>query len=127
VPILSEFPAQDDTIAGYGSMSPDADLQFLRYTLDYVLAPAGQTERENADWGRGDVGPATAAVNQVARRYPDLTRALFIERNRRWVPRITAMLGQARPSLVVMGNYHLLGPDGVLMQLRQNGLVARRM
>ena len=37
------------------------------------------------------------------------------------------MLVQTKPSLVVVGNYHLLGPDGVLAQLRQQELAAKRI
>jgi uncharacterized protein YbaP (TraB family) len=126
VAIRSEFPAQDDTIAAYGAMSPLADLEFLRFTLDDILDPPGDIDRENAAWARGDLGPATAKVATARRRYPEFYRELLVERNRRWAPRIADMLQQSKPSLVVVGNYHLLGPDGVLAQLRRAGLTARR-
>jgi uncharacterized protein len=126
VPIRSEFPAQDDTIAAYGALSPIADLEFLRFTLDDILAAPGEVDRENAAWARGELGPATAKVAAAKRRYPEFYRELLVERNRRWAPRIADMLQQAKPSLVVVGNYHLPGPDGVLAQLRRAGLTARR-
>jgi uncharacterized protein YbaP (TraB family) len=126
IQVRSEFPTQEDTVAAYGAFSPAADLQFLRFTLDEILAPPGKTDRENADWGRGQLGPATATVDAASQRYPELYQELFVERNRRWAPRIAAMLEQTAPSLVVVGNYHLLGPDGVLAQLRSSDLQARR-
>ena len=43
VTVHSEFPAQDDTIAAYGALSTLADLQFLRFTLDEILAAPGET------------------------------------------------------------------------------------
>ena len=122
VPIRSEFPAQDDTIAAYGALSPAADLQFLRLTLDDILAAPGKVDQENAGWARGALGPATARVRGISQQYPDLYRALIIERNRGWLPRIADMLRQAKPSLVVTGGYHLLGPQGVLAQLHEHGL-----
>jgi uncharacterized protein len=127
VPIRSEFPAQDDTIAAYGTLSPLADLQFLRLTLDDILAAPGEIDRENADWAGGALGRATAKVADARRRYPELFHYLFVERNRQWAPRILDMLQQTKPSLVVVGNYHLLGPDSVLAQLRQHDLTATRM
>jgi uncharacterized protein YbaP (TraB family) len=127
VPVRSEFPAQDDTIAAYGALSPAADLQFLRFTLDEILAAPGRVDRENADWARGDLGPAASAVSTASKAFPELYQELFVARNTRWIPRISAMLEEARPSLVVVGNYHLPGPDGVLAQLRRNGLAARRV
>jgi uncharacterized protein len=127
VPVRSEFPTQGDTIAEYGALSPDQDLQFLRLTLDNILAPPEQVARENSDWARGDVARAAAAADQFRRRYPELARALLIERNRRWVPRIQAMLQEAKPSLVVVGDYHLLGPEGLLALLKTAGLNPRRL
>jgi uncharacterized protein YbaP (TraB family) len=127
VPISSEFPAQDDTIVEYGSMAPDQDLQFLRYTLDDILAPPEEATRENADWARGDLARATASAIRFKQRYPELARSFFVERNRRWLPRIGAMLQQPKPSLVVVGNYHLLGPDGVLALLKAQGRAAERL
>jgi uncharacterized protein YbaP (TraB family) len=127
VPVRSEFPAQDDTIAAYGSLSPAADLQFLRFTLDEMLAAPGKVDRENADWASGDLGPATATLVAASKLYPDLYRELFVERNNRWIARIGEMLKLPKPSLIVVGNYHLLGPAGVLALLRQNGLSPRRV
>jgi uncharacterized protein YbaP (TraB family) len=126
IPIHSEFPAQSDILGEFGSASPDQDLQYLRSTLDNILAPADQVERENADWAHGDEARATTAARQFSQRYPDLTR-MFVARNRRWVPRITAMLQADRPSLVVVGNYHLLGPEGILVLLKTDGLRPKRM
>jgi uncharacterized protein YbaP (TraB family) len=127
VPVQSEFPAQDDTIAAYGALSQVADLQFLRFTLDEILAPPGEVDGENAGWAKGALGPAITTVNAIRQRYPELYQELFVERNRRWVPRIANMLRQAKPSLVVVGNYHLLGPQGVLAQLRLEHLAAARV
>lgn len=127
VPIFSEFPAQDDTIAEYGALSPEQDLQFLRYTLDNILAQPEEATRENADWARGDLERATASAIRFNRRYPELARSFFVERNRRWLPRIRAMLRQPKPSLVVVGNYHLLGPGGMLALLQAQALPAERI
>ena len=126
IPIRSEFPTQGDTIAEYGSLSSDQDLQFLRYTIDNILG-SREAEHEDAEWARGDVALATTSANRFRRRYPDLARVFFLERNRRWVPRIEAMLREAKPSLVIVGNYHLLGSEGVLALLKADGLQPRRV
>jgi len=126
VPVRSEFPTQEDTIAGYGALSPIADLQFLRFTLDEILAGPAKLRRENADWARGAIGLATERVQTAGRKFPELYDELFVQRNRRWTPRIADMLQQHKPSLIVVGNYHLLGPDGVLVLLGRNGLKLER-
>jgi uncharacterized protein YbaP (TraB family) len=55
-------------------------------------------------------------------RYPALYASIVIERNRRWVPRFETMLQSERPAMVVLGLYHLAGPDSVLEQLRAAGM-----
>ena len=71
VPVHSEFPAQDDTIAAYGALSPLADLQFLRFTLDDILAAPGEIDRE-IRVGEGRTG---AGDNDGESHKPAISRA----------------------------------------------------
>src|SRR6266849_5140886 len=41
VPLFSEFAVKNDVVMWFGTMSPEQDLQFLRYILDEVLASPG--------------------------------------------------------------------------------------
>ena len=45
---------------------------------------------------------------------------LFVERNRRWVPKIEACLDGAR-CMIVVGAGHLVGADGLISLLRARG------
>ena len=54
VPLFSEFAVKDDVVTWFGTMSPEQDLQFLRYILDEVLAAPGAQASTFTDWGRGD-------------------------------------------------------------------------
>ena len=124
VSVLSEFPAKDDVIAWFGAMSPERDLQFLRYSLDQILeGPAN--ERIYAAWSGGDAGPAAGRVADIKRLYPDLYPKIVVERNIGWIPRFTTMLTNKKPALVITGLYHLAGPDNLLIQLRAAGLIVR--
>jgi uncharacterized protein YbaP (TraB family) len=125
--IRSEFPAQDDLITWFGGLSPDLDLQRLRETIDDVLASDADTQRIDEAWARGDTAPAAAEVARIKPLYPDLYDVLLLKRNRDWVPRIQSMLKEPTASLVVVGNYHLVGPDGIVAQLRTASLHARRV
>jgi hypothetical protein len=54
VPLFSEIAVKDDVVMWFGTMSPEQDLQFLRYVLDEVLAFPGAQASTFTDWGRGD-------------------------------------------------------------------------
>ncbi|MFZ6820012.1 TraB/GumN family protein [Undibacterium sp. Ji22W] len=121
IPHASEFRSQDDLIEFMGGMTPQEDSQFLQYTLDHILAGHAENERIYAAWARGDSGPADAFVSNVKRVQPDLYAKHMVARNRSWLPRFAAMQKQSKPSLVIVGLYHMAGPDSLLEQLRADG------
>jgi uncharacterized protein YbaP (TraB family) len=124
VSVSSEFPAKDDVIVWFGAMSPEQDIQFLRYSLDQIL-DGPENERIYAAWSRGDAAPAASRVAEMKRLYPDLYPKIVIERNSGWIPRFRTMLASKRPALVITGLYHLAGPDNLLVQVRAAGLTVR--
>jgi uncharacterized protein YbaP (TraB family) len=84
-------------------------------------------QRIYAEWDNGNAAPATAWMARMARNYPQLYRAMDVRRNGLWVPRVQAMLNANRPSMIVVGLYHLVGPDSILAQLAARRIRARRM
>lgn len=125
--VESEFPTQDDVMEWFGAMTPEQGLQFLRYTLDNILA-APESEAAKFDaWMRGDAGPAQAWMAQMKQRYPELYATIVVQRNVNWVARVEAMLTARQPAVVITGLYHLVGPDSLQHQLASAGLNARRV
>ena len=52
---------------------------------------------------------------------PDLYAKHVVRRNRNWLPRFAAMQNNAQPSLVIVGLYHMVGPDSLVEQLKAAG------
>lgn len=125
--VESEFPTQDDTVEWFGALTATQNLQYLRYTLDNVLAPSEAEAAKFDAWQRGDLGPALAWMAQMKQRYPELYATIVVQRNVNWVARIEAMLAARRPACVITGLYHLVGPDSLQQQLAAAGVNARRL
>jgi uncharacterized protein YbaP (TraB family) len=125
VGVSSEFAVKDDVIEWFAAMTPDQDIQFLRYTLDEVLAGPAEDERIFGAWSRGDAGPATSRLAEMKRDYPELFPKLVVERNIAWIPRFKKMLTDKKPVLVITGLYHLVGRDSLLVRLRAAGMTVR--
>lgn len=123
--LASEFATQGDVITFMGGMSPLEDLQYLHYTLDHILDGTASNERIYSLWSRGDMSGAERMVERMRNDQPDVYRKHVVGRNKRWVPRINAMLDASKPALVVVGLYHVEGPDSVLVQLRSQGFTVR--
>ncbi|HEX4346566.1 MAG TPA: TraB/GumN family protein, partial [Vicinamibacterales bacterium] len=52
---------------------------------------------------------------------PVMYQRLLVARNSNWLPKIEALFLRPRPSLVVVGAAHLIGPDGLLQSLKTRG------
>jgi uncharacterized protein YbaP (TraB family) len=78
-------------------------------------------------WRRGDTAYLADELLEELRRYPDLYDRLVTERNRKWAPRIAALLQREGDYLVVVGALHLVGPDSVLALLAADGIPSEQM
>jgi uncharacterized protein len=126
IPVSSEFAARDDVFVYMGGLSPTEDAQFLCYELDGVLLGRTGSEQISSNWLAGQTGPAAAFVDHERQAYPDLYVKLTVDRNRGWVPRFESMILDEKPTMVVVGMFHLVGQDSVLNQLRHAGYEVAR-
>jgi hypothetical protein len=127
VPVSSEFPANDDVIVFMGEMTQAEEIQYLQYTMDHILDGMAENERIYSLWSRGDLSGAENMVLRMKSNQPDLYKKHVIGRNKNWVPRIEAMLNDSKPALIVVGLYHVAGPDSILVQLREHGFKVRSL
>jgi len=126
LPVSSEFAVKDDVFAWFGGMSPVEEAQFLCYVVDGVLLGRAGMEQISTSWLSGRAEPAASFVDHERLDYPQLYARLTAERNRDWVPRFEAMLASAKPTMVIVGLYHLVGPDSLLIQMRKAGFEVRK-
>jgi uncharacterized protein len=127
VSMSSEFATKEDVARWLGSFSPVQEVQYLRCTLDEILSGHDEGQRIYADWARGKDGLARGWVARMKNLYPELYSSLIAARNKGWVPRVRSMLAQPKPTMIVVGLYHLVGPDSIQAQLRANGLHVKRI
>lgn len=74
------------------------------------------------EWADGDVaGIGEIAANPEANG-EEVYEALFVNRNRNWVPQIIDMLDEPGTVFIAVGAGHLAGPDSVITMLRDEGL-----
>jgi len=72
-------------------------------------------------WAAGDLKTLDALLLQGMRDHPELYRALIVDRNRAWFPKIESYLSQSENYLVVVGAAHLAGKDGLIEMLKAKG------
>jgi uncharacterized protein len=125
LPVSSEFATKEDAARWFSALPPEQQVQYFRYMLDEILAGHDEGQRMYADWAEGKDIRAAEWLAKMKRNYPALYQSIGVSRNQAWVPRIRSMLSQRKPTMVVVGFLHLVGPDSIQAQLRTNGLRAR--
>jgi uncharacterized protein YbaP (TraB family) len=119
--IRTEFATPDAVFAYFASMSAEAEVEYLRFTLvDVEAGPQAFIEDAQAT-AEGDLRGIEAKSELMRSRYRALHEELAAKRNRAWIPQIESMAAARTRALIVVGSGHLVGHDGVVELLKQKG------
>jgi uncharacterized protein YbaP (TraB family) len=72
-------------------------------------------------WRKGDASMLEKIALSSFDGYRGAYASLIVERNNNWIPQIEACMERPQPCFVVVGAAHLIGPDGLLVLLKQKG------
>lgn len=65
-------------------------------------------------------------IKTIQAEFPGLNQNLLTNRNNAWLPKIKAMLATPDRELVLVGVLHLVGENGILVQLKKQGFVVEQ-
>lgn len=107
---------------GYFSRLPlDEQANFLGFTLRDIDSSDSDPAAVIRAWKVGDVRELERLFKQESADSPELMRQLTTERNRKWLPRIKALLEDDHDDMVIVGAMHLIGDDGLVALLKSQG------
>jgi uncharacterized protein YbaP (TraB family) len=109
----------------FALLAPDdrtLEMQEFESSLKDLRDVAGELEPMVKAWSVGDQARLDKLINGDLDEFPEARKMLLDDRNRRWVPKIEAMLKEKHVFLVTVGAGHLTGPLGVPALLRKDGL-----
>jgi uncharacterized protein len=113
-----------DQLALFQSMTLDAQAEYLVSSLEEAHELPQQAQEMVLAWQRGDAAWFETEIKQEFGRDPALYRTMLTGRNRKWLPRIEALLNEDRNYLIIVGTGHLVGRDGVVDLLKKDGIEA---
>lgn len=118
----------DQHLSYVAGMGQGAEDDFILQTLEDAQKTRDSLRKIIAAWRAGDQ-PALEAevIDNMPRDYPQLYARLLVERNNNWMPQIIQMLKTPEQELVLVGAAHLVGPDGLLAQLRAKGYKIKQL
>ncbi len=102
----------------------------LKDFLDNPQEMPGMLGELHQAWRDGDVAELDQLTRlEMQKTTPETYRIVNVERNDAWLPQLQAMLDDNRRDdiMVVVGALHLLGDDGVVEKLRDEGYAVERI
>jgi uncharacterized protein len=105
----------------FDSRSMAEQSKFLVDAAHDVPKMHGDLARLIDAWRNGDMRGLEREFNKERAQAPALYDALLGDRNRKWLPKIEALLESDRNYLVVVGTLHFVGRDGLLELLKRAG------
>jgi uncharacterized protein len=125
---MRAFETPQQQIGFFANLSPELQRQMLVEAIDEADRGAEMLDQMSAAWERGDVSALETLLNEQMRdEYPEVYAVLITQRNQAWVATLVQELGGSGVDFVGVGAAHLVGPDGLVAQLRARGVTVERV
>ncbi len=119
VAALETVDFQFDLLNGF---SKEESELLMKTTLEDLEKSKTECAQMIGAWRTGDAETLDKLLNDASREVPALFKRFLVDRNRNWVPKIREWVQGDRNVLVVVGAAHLVGEQGVVSLLRNDGL-----
>jgi uncharacterized protein YbaP (TraB family) len=113
-----------DQIALFDALSMDQQADYLVSSLEEAHDLPKDVDAMVRAWVSGDTQWFADQLKSEIGRDPVLYQSVLVARNRKWIPKIEALLNDDRNYLVIVGTGHLVGQDSVIELLKKDGIVA---
>ncbi len=110
-----------DQLGIFDARSKKEQTSFLLDAADDVPEMQQDLDRLIAAWRNGDMRALEREFQKERAQAPALYDELLGARNRKWLPKIEALLDDDRDYLVLVGTLHFVGRDGLLELLKRAG------
>ena len=113
-----------DQIALFDALSMDEQADYLVASLEEAHDLPKEVDAMVHAWASGDTQWFADQMKSEIGRDPVLYDSVLVARNRKWVPKIEALLNADKNYLVIVGTGHLVGQGSVIDLLKKDGIAA---
>jgi uncharacterized protein YbaP (TraB family) len=113
-----------DQIALFEGLSMNEQSEYLVSSLEQAHELPKEVDDMVRAWQRGDTAWFESQLQSELGREPALYQAVLAARNRKWIPKIEALLNDDKNYLVIVGTGHLMGRNSVIDLLKKDGVGA---
>jgi uncharacterized protein YbaP (TraB family) len=105
----------------FESLSKENPDDFVTHTLAELNTLETDMEELEAAWLSGNIEELGNLMLRSFEDYPELYNTFVLDRNKRWLEKLDALLKKSQPHMVVVGAGHLPGKGGLLELLGNKG------
>ncbi|MDR0290250.1 MAG: TraB/GumN family protein [Treponema sp.] len=111
------------------AMGEGYENDFVRYSLSDM----SDNDDENVlialvtEWRTGGMAISEASLIELKETWPAIYQTLVADRNAAWIPQIEEYLDSGQRPFIVVGLFHMHGPDGLLTQLENSGCTVEQL
>jgi uncharacterized protein YbaP (TraB family) len=113
-----------DQIALFDGLTLDAQAEYLISSLEEAHDLPKEVDSMVKAWNRGDTLWFERQMKSEFGRDPTLYQSVLVARNRKWIPKIEALLKDDKNYLIIVGTGHLVGAGSVIDLLKKDGIGA---
>lgn len=113
-----------DQLALFQALSLEEQTEYLLASLEDARDLPTEVNAMVHAWQQGDTAWFEEHMKSDLGNDPKLYESFLLSRNRKWVPKIEALLGEDKNYLVIVGAAHLTGRGGVIELLKKDGIGA---
>lgn len=124
---ITGLETAEEQLGFFASLPEDAQLKFLKSTLDELKQVDGVFDAMVADWAKGDPDALARLLNASMNDSPEIVKTLLTDRNARWAKWIDARMKQPGTLFIAVGAGHLAGTNSVQNMLKAYKLKAVRI
>lgn len=124
-PVIS-LETIEEQLRVFDLLTPQQQDDLLRQTLEDMDNLEASFQQMLQAWKSGDVETLEQLILSGFEDYPDLGNRLFRDRNLKWMTKINDFLEDDKNYLIVVGAGHLVGEDGIITMLKNQGYLVKR-
>jgi uncharacterized protein YbaP (TraB family) len=113
-----------DQISLFQNMPLDTQAEYLISSLEQAHDLPKEVASMVQAWQSGDTQWFANEMRSELGRDPKLYESVLASRNRKWIPKIEALLNDDKNYLVIVGTGHLVGQGSVIELLKKDGIGA---
>jgi uncharacterized protein YbaP (TraB family) len=116
---LETVEYQLELVTGFSKEEGELLMKSTLKEIDNVKKEFGELVKA---WREGDADKLQKLMNEAMADSPAIYKRLLTDRNHNWIPKIKELVRGDKNAIIIVGAGHLVGKEGVVELLQQDGL-----